>query len=239
MTTRFPLYHQIARSIEQRIAQGDWSKDRAIPSEVKLAQLFGVSVGTVRRAIEKLIDEEILIAVQGSGTFVKSYNKGPYWNRFQRFMTLDGHIIHWKPRLICFETQPASPVVAQALDIAVNSPVLYIERVLCHKRDPLCCGLDQVYLDASVGTGLTPELFEVQNKSLYQTLEESTGVVITQVRDYLIQDRVDEDLSSKTGLAIGDPLFKLYRKGVTYNNQPIEYRIESASARSLRVVFSS
>ena len=239
MPSRFPIYHKVARAIKQRIADGSWPIDRPIPSEVKLAQQFGVSVGTVRRAIEILTGEEILVAYQGSGTYVKTFNKGPYWNRFQRFLSLDGHIIRWAPRFLSLEKIPAPSEVALALDLTEGSPVWHAERVLTSAHDPRCCGIDSVYLNADVFTGLHAGIFETDGKSLYQVFEESSGVVITHVSDYLVSATADERFASLTGIPAGEPLFRLIRRGFTYSNQLIEYRIETAVATALRVTFPS
>ncbi len=64
---RQPLYQQVARSIENAIAAGEWKLDEAIPSEIELAEEFGVSVGTVRRVITELVDNGIIIEKKKSG----------------------------------------------------------------------------------------------------------------------------------------------------------------------------
>ena len=65
-----PLYKQIRSLIVQALEAGDWQPGQAIPSEQELALRFGVSQGTVRKAVDELAAENILVRKQGKGTFV-------------------------------------------------------------------------------------------------------------------------------------------------------------------------
>lgn len=67
---RLPLYQQIKRQILERIANGEWQSNDLLPSEWELAAQFGVSQGTVRKALTDLVVSEVLYRQQGRGTFV-------------------------------------------------------------------------------------------------------------------------------------------------------------------------
>jgi GntR family transcriptional regulator len=66
-----PVYKQVAAILRDRIASGELQSDRPVPSEAHLVQEYGVARGTVRRAIEVLRDEGLVVTVQGRGTYVK------------------------------------------------------------------------------------------------------------------------------------------------------------------------
>ena len=70
-----PLYRQVKKKITESLVKGDWNPGQSIPSEIELAQVYDVSQGTVRKAIDELTDERILIRKQGKGTFVASHNE--------------------------------------------------------------------------------------------------------------------------------------------------------------------
>ena len=70
-----PLYEQIKVLLTQSLIAGEWHPGEAIPSEQELAQRFKVSQGTVRKAIDELAAENILIRRQGKGTFVATHNE--------------------------------------------------------------------------------------------------------------------------------------------------------------------
>src|SRR3954467_9264211 len=68
---RLPLYARLADVLTRRIASGEWSPDAPLPAETALATDYGVSVGTLRKAMGQLVDEGLLERRQGSGTFVR------------------------------------------------------------------------------------------------------------------------------------------------------------------------
>lgn len=63
-------YRQLAAILKARIARGDWADGRAIASETRLVQEYGIARTTVRRALDVLVDEQVVWKVQGRGTFV-------------------------------------------------------------------------------------------------------------------------------------------------------------------------
>src|ERR1700736_4170987 len=79
-----PLYEQIKILLTQSLVAGEWKPGEAIPSEIELAARFRVSQGTVRKAIDELASEHILVRRQGKGTYVASHNEPSYQYRFLR-----------------------------------------------------------------------------------------------------------------------------------------------------------
>src|SRR3954469_20691792 len=77
-----PLYQQIKVLLTQSLVAGEWKPGEAIPSELELAQRYHVSQGTVRKAIDELAGDNILVRRQGKGTFVASHNEPSYQFRF-------------------------------------------------------------------------------------------------------------------------------------------------------------
>lgn len=69
-----PLYQQIKALITQSLVAGEWKPGEIIPSEMELAARFKVSQGTVRKAIDELAAENLVVRRQGKGTFVATHN---------------------------------------------------------------------------------------------------------------------------------------------------------------------
>jgi GntR family transcriptional regulator len=63
-------YRQLADILKARIARGDWQPGRPIASETRLVQEYGIARTTVRRALDVLVDEQVVWKVQGRGTYV-------------------------------------------------------------------------------------------------------------------------------------------------------------------------
>src|SRR5688500_9688538 len=70
-----PLYKEIAGQMHDALARGEWKPGEAIPAERRLSTRFGVSIGTLRKAIDELVSANLLIRQQGRGTFVASHNR--------------------------------------------------------------------------------------------------------------------------------------------------------------------
>lgn len=235
--SRNPLYLQLAQAIEKEIAEGRWPLNKAIPSETQLATDFGVSVGTVRKALDILSDRGRLVKKQGSGTYAKSYADAGFWNRFQRYQYADGRITHFKGTVVLFETVPAPAPVARILGLTEGDRVIHVARTMksinALPGDGDGAGLDISWLSADLFQNLTPKAYE-QDLSLYAIYEAVCGVVICDVSDRL--DVVNQ-LPAETPInyhAEG-PFFRLRRTARTFSAKTVEYRIEHAACRGLQV----
>lgn len=235
--SRNPLYLQLAQAIEKEIAKGRWPLNKAIPSETQLATDFGVSVGTVRKALDILSDRGRLVKKQGSGTYAKSYADAGFWNRFQRYQYADGRITHFKGTVVLFETVPAPAPVARILGLTEGDRVIHVARTMksinALPGDGDGAGLDVSWLPADLFQKLTPKAYE-QDLSLYAIYETVCGMVICDVSDRL--DVVDH-LPAETpdGFPAEGPFFRLRRTARTFSAKTVEYRIEHAACRGLQV----
>ena len=70
-----PLYKEVKIRLTRSLVAGEWKPGEAIPSETRLAERFNVSVGTIRKAIDELVAEKILVRQQGRGTFVATHTE--------------------------------------------------------------------------------------------------------------------------------------------------------------------
>ncbi len=84
-----PLYRQIKDLIVQGLQRGEWKPGEMIPSEIDLAARFQVSQGTVRKAVDELSTENLLVRRQGKGTFVATHHEPRAQFRFLRVVPDD------------------------------------------------------------------------------------------------------------------------------------------------------
>jgi len=112
-----PLYEQIKILLTQSLVAGEWKPGEAIPSEMDLAERFRVSQGTVRKAIDELASEHILMRRQGKGTFVASHSEPSYQYRFLRVTPDSGEKPHPKNLFFGLERGKAGGDVARALGL--------------------------------------------------------------------------------------------------------------------------
>src|SRR6201981_3224778 len=81
-----PLYEQVKILLTQSLVSGEWKPGEAIPSEMELAARFRVSQGTVRKAIDELAAENLVVRRQGKGTFVATHSEQHVQYRFLKLM---------------------------------------------------------------------------------------------------------------------------------------------------------
>ena len=115
-----PLYQQIKSLISQSLQAGEWKSGSAIPSETELAVRYKVSQGTVRKAIDELATENLLIRRQGKGTFVATHAEQQVQYRFLRLFPEQGDLDSQGPAqrqiVDCHKTR-ASAQVARKLQL--------------------------------------------------------------------------------------------------------------------------
>ena len=87
-----PLYKEVKNRLVRGLAAGDWKAGEAIPSESKLAERFNVSIGTIRKAIDELVAERILLRQQGRGTFVATHTEDRTLFYFFHIVGKDGKL---------------------------------------------------------------------------------------------------------------------------------------------------
>src|SRR5690348_7545347 len=109
--------------IERALEAGEWAPGQAIPSELELASRFGVSQGTVRKAVQALAGDNLLVRRQGKGTFVATHTEEKASNfRFLRIRRDDGKAEYPKSRLIDLRRGRAGADVAGALALKQGDP---------------------------------------------------------------------------------------------------------------------
>src|SRR6478736_8980099 len=125
-----PLYQQIKGLILQSLEAGEWKPAEAIPSEIELAARFRVSQGTVRKAIDELAAENLVVRRQGKGTFVATHAERHTRYRFLRLVPDSGGEGAAQRNILECRRQRASAEVARSLQLRTGDPVLQVRRVL-------------------------------------------------------------------------------------------------------------
>jgi GntR family transcriptional regulator len=95
-----PLYRQIKALMVRNLQAGEWRPGEAIPSETELAARFRVSQGTVRKAVDELASDNMLVRRQGKGTFVATHAEEKVQFRFLRLMPDQGDVEAMQRRFI-------------------------------------------------------------------------------------------------------------------------------------------
>jgi len=218
-----PLYLQIKALVEGGLERGEWRPGEAIPSEILLANRFGVSQGTVRKAINALAADNLVVRRQGKGTFVATHTEEKASNfRFLRIRSADGSDEHPVSRLLEVRRAKAGADVARALDLKPGAPVLVLRRVLEYTGEPVL--LDEITLPATLFRGLTKAKLDAYRGSMYSFFETQFGVRMLRAQERLKAIPADRASAACLGVEPGYPLLAVERVTLTYGDRPVEYR---------------
>jgi GntR family transcriptional regulator len=217
-----PLYRQIKSLILQALDSGEWRPGEAIPSETELAVRFGVSQGTVRKAIDEMAAENLLLRRQGKGTFVASHNDP---RAFFRFLRLESTVGEVQPTrsvpLECWRAK-AGPEAARVLGLQVADPIIVVRRVLEFGAKPVV--VDEIYLSGEAFAGLNLELLQEWQGSLYSLFETNFGVRMVRAEERLRAVAADRTSAELLRVPEGSPLLSVERISFSYGDRPMEWR---------------
>ena len=218
-----PLYVQTKTLLERALEAGEWPPGTAIPAEVALAARFGVSQGTVRKAIGALAAENLLVRRQGKGTFVATHTEEPASSfRFLRIRRNDGRPEYPGSRLIDLRRGKAGADVARALAIKQGDGVYILRRVLDYAGRPAV--FDEITLPAALFNGLTRARFSGYPGSMYGFFETEFGVRMLRADERVHAVAADRTAAELLEVAAGSPLLAVDRISFTYGDRPVEVR---------------
>jgi GntR family transcriptional regulator len=217
-----PLYEQIKILLTQSLVSGEWKPGEAIPSEIELATRFRVSQGTVRKAIDELAAENIVVRRQGKGTFVASHAEPSYQYRFLRVMPDSGEKLHPQNLFFGLERGKATSEVAHALKLKAGASVLSFKRVMSFAGRPMI--LDEIVVPPSEFPGLTLAELEEYGGSVYSFYESVFGVRMIRAEERVRAVAADSLASAHLKVAKGTALLCVDRIAFTYGDKPVEWR---------------
>jgi len=220
-----PLYQQIKGLILQSLQAGEWKPGESIPSEMELAARFRVSQGTVRKAIDELAAENLVVRRQGKGTFVATHSEQHVRYRFLKLMPDSGDQGSEGPAqrdvLDCRRAR-ASADVARALSLRSGDTVVQVRRILSFGGVPTI--LEDLWLPGNAFKGLNAEQMATYRGPTYAMFEVEFGVRMVRAEEKIRAVAADAQQAELLKVALGTPLLSVERVAYTYNDVPMELR---------------
>lgn len=217
-----PLYQQIKGLITRELEAGVWKPGEAIPSELDLAARFKVSQGTVRKAIDELAADNLLVRRQGKGTFVATHAEQRIQYRFLRLMPDDGNTQGMARRLLEVRRTRAPADVARLLDVKSGDAVVQLRRLLLAEGRPVV--LDEIWLPGGPFKGLTAERLADYKGPMYGMFETEFGVRMIRAEEKIRAVVADAATAELLAVPVGEPLLSVERLSFTYGDKPVELR---------------
>jgi DNA-binding GntR family transcriptional regulator len=212
-----PLYFQVAQQLEQAIRAGTLSAGHRLDNEIQLADRFGLSRPTMRRAIQELVDKGLLVRKRGVGTQVV---RGEVRRRVELSSLYDDLAragARPTTRLLALATEPAPEDVAGRLDVAAGTDLVRLERVRSARDEPLA--ILRNWLPADVAPLPATDL---ETRGLYELLRAS-GVHLR-----IAQQRIGARAATPAEATLlseraGAPLLTMQRTTYDDSGRAVEY----------------
>ena len=217
-----PLYKQIKELLLDGLRGGEWRPGDAIPSEIELAARYRVSQGTVRKAIDELAADNLLVRRQGKGTFVASHGEPQVRFRFLRLAPDAGCQVDEVCELCDFRRARASAEIARRRGLRTGDSMIVLTRLLLFSGDPVV--LEEVWLPAGLFRGLPAAAITEHKGALYNLVETQYGTRMVRAEEKLKARSADAETAKLLAVEPGHALLEVERLSYTYGDRPVEWR---------------
>lgn len=222
-TSRFstrPLYLQVRDALAARIATGEWHPGATIPNEGDLAREFGVSSGTMRKALDLLESERLLTRRQGRGTFVNDQTSDELAERYSNIRAQDGEHISGDFQVLDVSEEAASEAECRRLRLREHDRVCRVRRLRLCRGQPFMS--EQIAMPAALFPGLA-DREEFPHRIVI--LAQEFGVLLGKGEERISIHTASAETAQALRLAPGTPVLMLDRLIHTLEGRPVEWRL--------------
>ncbi|TCS63083.1 GntR family transcriptional regulator [Varunaivibrio sulfuroxidans] len=220
--TRNPLYIQVKQRILDAIRARRWKPGEMLPSEHQLAEEFSVSQGTLRKAIDELVTQNIIIRQQGKGSFIATHTADH--SLFYFFHLVDAQNRRELPHSAVRRIRIRRGLSAECarLGLKAGSSLLDIKRVRDIGGAPV---INETVLLSAATFGSLKDMSESLPNTLYKLYQEKYDTTVTSAAESLRAVGADEDDADALSIEVGTPILEIDRIAFNLDRQPIEIRI--------------
>jgi GntR family transcriptional regulator len=214
-----PLYVQVRNLLAQRIATGVWAPGSMLPNEMDLARELGVSPGTVRKALDSLESDRVVLRRQGRGTSVIDQASGELAGRFSNFRDVAGRRIAGDMQLLTQAKGPASEIEQQRLQLDAGDSVLRTTRLRCHRDQPFMHEAVALAVDRFPGLDGDAGAYRIS------ALAQRHGIHLAKASERLTLEEASPQAAKQLDIEPRTRLLKLDRVVYALGGHPVEWRV--------------
>ena len=217
-----PLYKEVKLRLTSALMAKEWRPGSALPSESRLAVRFQVSLGTVRKAIDELVAEKVLVRRQGRGTFIAPHTPDRTLFYFFHISGKDGRKENPTTELLSFVRGRAEAELAGRLQIARGERIVRIRNLLRLSAQPVL--IDDIVVSMKTFPDLDEANFSGRAGTIYGLYQEHYGINVIRITERLSATSAERDCAQLLAVSTGAPLLRIERIAYTYNDSPVELR---------------
>ncbi len=220
-----PIHYRLQQEIRKRIESGLWMPGTVIPPERKMAEDYGVSLGTVRTAILNLVAEGLLYRIQGKGTLVSGTRIIRESIRYYRFVGDFGRKeVVPKVKLLDIQTVGNRPDINRHLKIDAGESLYRLRRLVLIAGKPAVYAIS--FLSRRLFEGIeTFPRSRFERVPFYLTVEDHFGLPTVSNADLISAVAADPETAELLRIPEGSPVLEVEMLAFSYRNRPYEYRI--------------
>ena len=220
-SSHIPINEQIAQWMRKNILSNRWSQDLKLPSEDDLASSFKVSRGTIRKAIEILIDERLLMRIHGKGTFVDNhlvFEQQPAGRiaGFSRDLISRG--IPFSTDVLLSKIIVPDTEVSDLLSLKPKQKIFHMKRLRIVRNNPVIFVENHIVHDFCEGIAS----IDFKTKQLYATLEDEFKLKLDWARRTYIAKIADKNIAQLLKIKFGAPVMYLEELYHLVGDTPVE-----------------
>src|SRR3954464_5966991 len=215
-----PLYRQVKELLIKRLGDGSWAPGQLLPSEPEIAAGLGVSAGTVRKALDEMSSESLLVRRQGRGTFVASHDEERILFQFFRMVSDNGERRFPESRTISVAVTKADQRAASRLGIGLKDSIVTVERV--RSLDGRPCIHEHIVLPRAMYPGI--ERIRDLPNNLYALYSTRYGVTIARGSESLKALAAGKRQTELLGCEPGEPILLIDRVALGVDGTRAEWR---------------
>jgi GntR family transcriptional regulator len=229
---RLPLYQRLRDQLAEQIANNRWRPGEAIPTEAALSSEYCLSTGTVRKAIDMLVADNILERQQGRGTFIRRPQFQSSLFRFFRFQSIAGERQIPESRILSIEPMSAPSAVSQALGLIPDAPVIRLVRLRLLDAQPVLA--EEIWLPRVLFQALLDTDLQLHGPLLYPIYETLCGQVVAYAEETLTAEAASDVHARLLHIPVNSPVVVIERLARNYAGQPLEWRRSRGHASHFR-----
>jgi GntR family transcriptional regulator len=221
-------YASLAQALRARVVAGEWSPGSALPAESQLTKEHGVALGTMRRALELLVEQGFIERIHGRGTFVRQGLAGASMLRFFRFESGTGEVP--ESRILQRGRVNAPVAVSRALGIGSGEQVLRLHRLRLMGNQPRL--LEELWLPLDLFAPLADDELSTWDDLLYPMFARKVRVHIHRALDDIGFGQLSAPQARHLGLPAGHPCAQVQRSAYDLSGRCVELRTTRGDAHA-------
>jgi GntR family transcriptional regulator len=218
-----PLYLAARARLLESLSVGRFKPGQILPAERILAEQFGISIGTLRKAVDTMVNEGLLVRQQGRGTFVAAHDRDRLLYYFFHVVNHNGTKAYPRTELKSFERSKANAESAEKLSIAKGDSVFQFRNA--HDLQGRVVLIDEVEVCANRFTGLTQEKLTTRPSTIYRMYQDLFSVTVVRTSERLRAVSAPPDIAKLLSLDPDASVLMIRRVAFTYHDEPVEWRI--------------